>query len=87
MSFSQATVIEAKPLNPRLRRIARQVEDPETLGVKQAGVSAAPTYFPDSGGEGRHYSVRSSDGARIAVKIVLHACGIATACAAGARTA
>ncbi len=60
MSFSQATVIEAKLLNPRLRRITLQVERPEALAVKQAGDSAVGVYFPDPDGEGRNYSVRYS---------------------------
>lgn len=85
MSFSQASVIEAKLLNQRLRRITLQVDEPEVLDVKQAGDSAVGIYFPDSGGEGRNYSVRYSDGDRIVIDVVLHARGVATTWAAGAR--
>jgi NADPH-dependent ferric siderophore reductase len=84
MSFSQATVIEAKLLNPRLRRITLQVEQPEVLAVKQAGDSAVGVYFPDPDGEGRNYSVRYSEGDRLVIDVVLHARGLATTWAAGA---
>lgn len=83
MSFSHASVIEAKLLNQRIRRITLRVDEPEALDVKQAGDSAVGIYFPDSGDEGRNYSVRYSDGDRIVIDIVLHARGIATTWAAG----
>lgn len=82
MSFSHASVIEAKLLNKRLRRITLQVDEPEALAVKQGGDSAVGIYFPDSGGAGRNYSVRHSDGDRIVIDVVLHARGIATTWAA-----
>lgn len=85
MSFSHASVVEAELLNQRLRRITLRVEEPEVLDVKQGGDSAVGIYFPDSGGEGRNYSVRYSDGDRIVIDVVLHARGVATtwaACAA-----
>ena len=84
MSFSQASVIEAKLLSPRLRRITLQVEEPEALAVKPSGDSAVGITFPNSGGEGRNYSVRHCDGDRIVIDIVLHARGVATTWAAGA---
>lgn len=84
MSFSHASVVEAELLNPRLRRITLRVEEPEVLDVKQGGDSAVGIYFPDSGGEGRNYSVRYSDGDRIVIDVVLHARGVATTWAAGA---
>lgn len=82
MSFSNPTVIEAKHLIPRLRRITLRVEDPQALDVKPAGDSAVGIMFP--GGEGRNYSVRRADGDRIVVDIVLHARGVATTWAAAA---
>lgn len=95
MSFSYATVVEAKHLNQRMRRIALQIDDPAALDVKQGGDSAVGIYFPlldngdsvdpaSSDAEGRNYSVRYSDGDRIVVDIVLHARGLATTWAAGA---
>ncbi|MGU3655015.1 siderophore-interacting protein [Mycolicibacterium sp. A43C] len=96
MSFSYATVIEAKHLNPRLRRITLQVDDPVALDVKPGGDSAVGIYFPvqeggepvdpaSSDAEGRNYTVRRADGDRIVVDIVLHARGIATTWAVGAE--
>lgn len=95
MSFSYASVVEATHLNPRLRRITLQVDDPAALDVKPGGDSAVAIYFPTASdgtrvdpqaadAEARNYSVRSHDGDRIVVDIVLHARGVATSWAARA---
>ncbi|WP_304114133.1 siderophore-interacting protein [Mycolicibacterium bacteremicum] len=95
MSFSYASVVEATHLNPRLRRITLQVDDPAALDVKPGGDSAVAIYFPTgrdgarvdpqaADAEARNYSVRSHDGDRIVVDVVLHARGVATTWAAGA---
>lgn len=95
MSFSYASVVEATHLNPRLRRITLQVDDPAALDAKPGGDSAVAIYFPTAGdatrvdpqaadAEARNYSVRSHDGDRIVVDIVLHARGVATSWAARA---
>jgi NADPH-dependent ferric siderophore reductase len=81
MSFSYASVVETLQLNKRLVRIILVVEDPPGLDVKPAGDSAVGVYFPDSD-EGRNYSVRFQDGARIELDIVLHARGPGTTWAA-----
>jgi NADPH-dependent ferric siderophore reductase len=91
--FSNASVVETTQLSSRLRRIVLQVDDPDTLDVKAAGDSAVGVYFTgsatesDSGDgnesdEGRNYSVRYHDGARITLDIVLHTHGTGTAWAA-----
>jgi NADPH-dependent ferric siderophore reductase len=87
MSFSYATVVETIQLSPRLIRIVLQVENPDALDVKPAGDSAVGVYFPltdqdtadqDAEPDGRNYSVRTQDGNRITLDIVLHARGPGT---------
>ena len=53
MSFSYATVTETVQLNPRLRRITLQVDDPQALAVQRAADSAVGIYFPILTSEGR----------------------------------
>src|SRR5689334_13786472 len=95
MAFSYASVIETIPLTPRLRRITLHVDDPDALGIRPGGDSAVGVYFPvtaadgtqrsdpESGSEGRNYSVRRHTslptGDRIDLDVVLHARGVATA--------
>lgn len=85
MSFSHASVVETSQLNKRLIRITLEVDDPGALDVKPAADSAVGVYFPGSE-EGRNYSVRFQDGARIDLDVVLHARGPGTTWAAGTRT-
>ena len=76
MSFSHASVIETIELSPRLRRIALHVEDLPALDVKDGGDSAVGVYFdPESGSDGRNYTVRHHTGDRIELDVVLHAHG------------
>jgi NADPH-dependent ferric siderophore reductase len=76
MSFSCASVIETIELSPRLRRIALHVEDSRALDVKHGGDSAVGVYFdPESGSDGRNYTVRQHNGDRIELDVVLHAHG------------
>ncbi|MBU8817606.1 siderophore-interacting protein [Mycolicibacterium goodii] len=84
MSFSYASVIETKALNPRMVRITLQVEDLRTLDVKQAPDSAVAVYMPGTD-EGRNYSVRNQRGDLIDLDVVLHARGVGTEWAARAR--
>lgn len=84
MSFSHASVVETRQLNQRLIRITLGIEDPDALDVKPAADSAVGVYFPGSD-EGRNYSVRFQDGARIDLDVVLHARGPGTTWAAGTR--
>lgn len=65
-----------------MRRIVLQIDDPEALGVTRAADSAVGVYFPDAGDAGRNYSVRSHDGARITLDVVLHGHGPGTTWAA-----
>lgn len=89
MSFSNATVVETIQLSPRMTRIVLQIEDPDSLDVKQAGDAAVGVYFPESGAdgepEGRNYSVRAHVGDRIDLDIVLHARGPGTEWAVSTR--
>lgn len=78
MSFSYAAVVETIQLNTRLVRITLEVEDPDVLDVKPAADSAVGVYFPGSD-EGRNYSVRFQDGARIDLDIFLHEPGLHSA--------
>ncbi len=87
MSFSYASVVETVKLSSRLQRIVLQVDDAAALDVKSAGDSAVGVYFraeehPD--GEGRNYSVRHHDGARITLDVVLHSRGPGTRWASSA---
>jgi len=84
MSFSHGTVVETVRLNPRLVRIVLQIEDPESLAVRQDGDSAVGVYFPDST-QGRNYSVRQQRGDCIDLDVVLHARGPGTSWAATTR--
>jgi NADPH-dependent ferric siderophore reductase len=86
MAYSRASVVEAMQLSSRLRRIVLQIDDPEALDVKRGGDSAVGVYFDgDPDGEGRNYSVRQHSGDRITLDVVLHARGLATTWARGAR--
>ena len=80
MAFSPASVVESTQLNPRLRRIVLQIDDPDALAVKRGGDSAVGVYFsgPSPDGEGRNYSVRHHSRDRITLDVVLHARGLAT---------
>ncbi|MDG4666648.1 siderophore-interacting protein [Mycobacterium sp. 236(2023)] len=89
MSFSYASVVETAQLSIRLQRIVLQIDDAAALDVKCAGDSAVAVYFsaddhPD--GEGRNYSVRHHDGARITLDVVLHSRGPGTEWASSATT-
>ncbi|AKS31655.1 siderophore-interacting protein [Mycolicibacterium goodii] len=84
MSFSYASVIETKALNPRMVRITLQVEDLEALNVRQAADSAVAVYLPGTD-EGRNYSVRHQRGDLIDLDVVLHARGMGTEWAARTR--
>ena len=89
MSFSYASVVETTQLSSRLKRIVLNVDDPVSLDVKNAADSAVGVYFPVEGAvdaesqEGRNYSVRHHDGARLTLDIVLHARGPGTEWASG----
>ncbi|WP_123024966.1 siderophore-interacting protein [Mycolicibacterium stellerae] len=85
MSFSSATVVDTLALSPRVRRVVLQIDDPEALAVKSGGDSAVGVYFSAPQGEGRNYSVRYHEGDRITLDVVLHARGLATTWARGAR--
>jgi NADPH-dependent ferric siderophore reductase len=87
MASSNASVFETTQLSSRLRRIVLQIDDPEALGVKRGGDSAVGVYFgdPSPEGEGRNYTVRYDTGDRITLDVVLHARGLATTWARGAR--
>lgn len=97
MSFSRASVVAIQQLSPRMRRITLEVADPTALDVKPGGDSAVGVYFPttaddgtsrgepDSGAEGRNYSVRRHVGDRIDLDVVLHARGPGTAWASTAQ--
>jgi NADPH-dependent ferric siderophore reductase len=97
MAFSEASVVETIQLTPRLRRIMLELDDPAAVDVKQGGDSAVAVYFPhDDDGtsasqedEARNYSVRrhTRHGGvdRITLDIILHARGLATTWARGAR--
>jgi NADPH-dependent ferric siderophore reductase len=65
MTFSYASVIETMQLSPRLIRIGLRVDDPEALGVQQAGDSAVGVYFP----------VITPDGQRVPPAVVTGADG------------
>lgn len=84
MSFSYASVIETKALNPRMVRITLQVEDPPSLDVPQAADSAVAVYMPGTD-EGRNYSVRRQRGDLLDLDVVLHARGVGTDWAARTR--
>jgi NADPH-dependent ferric siderophore reductase len=87
MAPSPASVVETIQLSSRLRRVVLQVDDPGALGVKPGGDSAVGVYFsgPATEGEGRNYSVRHHTGDKITLDVVLHARGLATTWARGAR--
>lgn len=83
MSFSSATVVATVQLDPCLRRITLQVDDPRALDVPQAGDSAVGVYFDAASlADGRNYSVRHHrphpDGDRIDLDVMLHARGVGT---------
>lgn len=84
MSFSYATVLETVPLSLRMVRVVLEVEDLDSLDVKTAGDSAVGVYLSESD-VGRNYSVRSQDGTRISLDVVLHERGPGTTWAQGAR--
>lgn len=84
MSFSYASVIETKALNPRIVRITLRVEDPEALGVQEAADSAVAVYLTGTD-EGRNYTVRHHRGDLIDLDVVLHARGAGTDWAARTR--
>ena len=84
MSFSNASVVEAMQLSPRIRRIRLRVDDPAALDVQRAGDSAVGVYFPSSGDDGRNYSVRQHDGDLIDLDVVLHSRGPGTTWASAA---
>ncbi|MGO4443802.1 siderophore-interacting protein [Mycobacterium sp. 2YAF39] len=95
MSFTSGFVTEVVSLTPRLQRIVLQVDDPATLDVKPAADSAVGVYFPvtaadgtthiDPNSEGRNYSVRHHATDLITLDVFLHARGLGTSWAAGAR--
>ena len=73
MSCSPATVIETRPLNPRLRRVSLRVDDPESLAIAPDADAAVGVYFDaESPDEGRTYSVRHHDGDLIDLDVMLH---------------
>ncbi|MGE2835451.1 siderophore-interacting protein [Mycobacterium sp. SMC-4] len=84
MSFSYASVIETKPLNPRLIRISLRIDDPAGLDVQQAADSAVGVYFtaPEPGaspdGPARNYTVRAQRDDVIDLDVVLHERGPGT---------
>jgi NADPH-dependent ferric siderophore reductase len=83
VSFSYASVIETQQLSLRMVRVTVEVDDLDALDVKQAGDSAVGVYFTaDPDDEGRNYSVRRQDSARLDLDIVLHARGAGTTWAA-----
>jgi NADPH-dependent ferric siderophore reductase len=84
VSFSYASVIETKALNPRMVRITLQVEDLQALDVQQAPDSAVAVYMPGTD-EGRNYSIRRQRNDVIDLDVVLHARGVGTAWASHTR--
>ncbi|KAA0111271.1 siderophore-interacting protein [Mycolicibacterium sp. P1-5] len=73
MGFSSASVVEALPLSPRLRRVSLRIDDPESLAIGRCPDSAVGVYFnAASPGEGRTYSVRHHDGNLIDLDVALH---------------
>lgn len=78
MSFSYAFVTETAQLSPRIRRITLRIDEPGALAVRNEPDSAVGVYFPDSGADGRNYSVRRQRGELIDLDIVLHAHGPGT---------
>ena len=85
MAFSQASIVETSQLNARMRRIVLQIDDPDALAVRPGGDSAVGVYLSSSASEGRNYSVRHHEGDRITLDVVLHARGLVTTWARGAR--
>ena len=85
MAFSQASVVQTIQLNARMRRIVLQIDDPDALAVRPGGDSAVGVYLSSSASEGRNYSVRHHEGDRITLDVVLHARGLVTTWARGAR--
>lgn len=68
-----------------MRRIVVHLDDPDALGVTRAADAAVGVYFPHAGDAGRNYTVRSHDGARIVLDVVLHSHGPGTTWAATTR--
>ena len=85
MACSPASVVETIELNARMRRIVLQIDDPDALAVRPGGDSAVGVYLSSSASEGRNYSVRHHEGDRITLDVVLHARGLVTTWARGAR--
>jgi NADPH-dependent ferric siderophore reductase len=86
MSFARATLVEARVVGDRLRRLLLDVPQISDLDVPDVPDAAVGVYFPTDGGrhtadlesEGRNYSVRYRENRRLTVDVVLHAHGPGT---------
>lgn len=85
---SLATVVTAQPTgSPRIRRLVLEVAEPARLTVPDVPDAAVGVYLPAPDGgapTARNYSVRTQDGDRVTLDVVLHGHGHAAAWAAAA---